>query len=449
MSEASPPSGAAPHEPGIAYRLLRRVVDVRPEEARALFWCWLYIFAVLSSYYIMRPIRDQMGVAGGVQNLQWLFTGTLIGMVVLNLPFAYLVKTLPRRRFIPLTYRFFALNIVLFALLLYLADAAQTVWVGRVFFIWVSVYNLFVVSIFWQLNVDLFSPEQGKRLFGFIAAGATIGAITGSALTASLARFVSPIVLLLGAAVVLEVAVFAVGRLSRLSPSLSHSAAGRGETEGAEEPIGGSIVAGITHALRSPYLANVSLFILLFAISSTFLYFQQAGIVSRSFADRGAQTAFFATIDLLVNMLTLGVQLFLTGRILVWFGVALALAFLPLLTAFGFGALALAPTLSAIAVFQVLRRAGDYAIARPTREVLFTVIPREDRYKAKSLIDTFVYRLGDQVGAWSVAGLRWLGAGASELALVAIPIALLWLLNALWLGRRQEARAQVRSAEQA
>src|SRR5207244_2016191 len=204
-----------------AHRLLGRVIDVRREELPALFWCWLYIFAVLSSYYIMRPIRDEMGVAGGVNNLQWLFTGTLLGMVVLNLPFAYLVKTLPRRRFIPLTYRFFALNIILFAALLYVADPAQTVSVGRAFFIWVSVYNLFVVSIFWQMNVDLFSPEQGKRLFGFIAAGATLGAIVGSALTATLARLVSPIVLLLGAALLLEVAVFAVGRLSRLSPVLS------------------------------------------------------------------------------------------------------------------------------------------------------------------------------------------------------------------------------------
>jgi AAA family ATP:ADP antiporter len=438
LSEANRPAGAAPGITGIPYRLLRRVIDVRPEEVRVLFWCWLYIFAVLSSYYIMRPIRDQAGVAGGVANLQWLFTGTLVGMVVLNLPFAYLVKTLPRRRFIPLTYRFFALNIILFGALLYLADAAQTVWVGRAFFIWVSVYNLFVVSIFWQMNVDLFSPEQGKRLFGFIAAGATLGAITGSAVTASLARFVSPIVLLLGAAILLELAVFAVGRLSRLSPSLSRSRAGASE----EHPIGGSVVAGITHALRSPYLVNVSLFILLFAISSTFLYFQQAGIVSHSFADRGAQTAFFATIDLVVNTLTLVVQLFFTGRILVFLGVALALGFLPLLTMIGFGALAFAPTLSAIAVFQVVRRASDYAIARPTREVLFTVIPREDRYKAKSFIDTFVYRLGDQLGAWGVAGLRALGAGATELALVAIPIALLWLVNALWLGRRQEARAQ-------
>jgi AAA family ATP:ADP antiporter len=442
----SPPGGAVPGIPGIAYRLLRRVIDVRPEEVRVLFWCWLYIFAVLSSYYIMRPIRDQMGVAGGVRNLQWLFTGTLVGMVVLNLPFAYLVKTLPRRRFIPLTYRFFALNIILFAALLYVADAAQTVWVGRAFFIWVSVYNLFVVSIFWQMNVDLFSPEQGKRLFGFIAAGATLGAIVGSALTAALARFVSPIVLLLGAAVLLELAVFAVGRLSRLSPVLARHPGSGSEAGGTEQPIGGSILAGITHALRSPYLVNVSLFILLFAITSTFLYFQQAGIVSHSFSDRGAQTAFFATIDLLVNTLTLVVQLFFTGRILVLLGVALALALLPLLTMIGFGALAFAPTLSAIAVFQILRRASDYAIARPTREILFTVVPREDRYKAKSFIDTFVYRLGDQLGAWGVAGLRALGAGATELALVAIPIALLWLVNALWLGRRQEARAEAEEA---
>jgi AAA family ATP:ADP antiporter len=329
---------------------------------------------------------------------------------------------------------------VLFAAVLYVADASQTVWVGRVFFIWVSVYNLFVVSIFWQMNVDLFSPEQGKRLFGFIAAGATLGAITGSALTATLARYVSPIVLLLGAAGLLELAVFAVGRLSRLSPTLSRP--GVDEAGDQEQPIGGSIVAGITHALRSPYLVNVSLFILLFAISSTILYFQQAGIVSHSFTDRGAQTAFFATVDLVVNTLTLVVQLFFTGRILMLLGVALALGFLPLLTMIGFGVLAFVPTLSAIAVFQVVRRASDYAIARPTREVLFTVVPREDRYKAKSFIDTFVYRLGDQVGAWGVAGFIALGAGAAELALVAIPIALLWLVNALWLGRRQEARAR-------
>lgn len=420
----------------LGYRLLRRVVIVRPEEVRAVFWCWLFIFAVLSSYYIMRPIRDQMGIAGGVNNLQWLFTGTLGGMLLLNLPFAYLVKKLPRSRFIPLTYRFFAVNILLFAVALHVASAEQTIWIGRIFFVWASVYNLFVVSVFWQLNVDLFSSEQGKRLFGFVAAGATIGAIVGSAITASLARYISPTLLLIGAAVLLEVAVFGVARLARLSPTLRRHPSADPQAKAHDRPLGGSIVAGITHAVRSPYLLNVSGFLLLFAITSTFLYFQQAAIVSHSFADRGAQTAFFATIDLSVNTLTLIVQLFLTGRILVVLGVSLSLALLPALTMIGFGALAVTPSLGAIAVFQVMRRAGDYAIARPTREVLFTVVPREDRYKTKGFIDTFVYRLGDQVGAWSVALLSGLGSGAA--ALVAIAIAALWLINGVWLGRRQQ-----------
>src|SRR5271170_6597237 len=161
----------APQSSGsILHRVLNKIIDVRPNEVPALAWSWLYIFAVLSAYYIMRPIRDQMGVAGGVNNLQWLFTGTLVGMLCLNVPYSYLVKTLPRTRFIPISYRFFAANILVFAALLYFADSEQTIWVGRAFFIWISIFNLFVVSVFWALIVDIFSTEQGKRLFGFIAA---------------------------------------------------------------------------------------------------------------------------------------------------------------------------------------------------------------------------------------------------------------------------------------
>ena len=424
------------------YSLLRRFVEIRREEAPVVGWCWLFIFAVLSSYYIMRPIRDEAGVAGGVNNLQWLFTGTLLGMVLLNIPFAYLVKTLPRRRFIPITYHFFAGNIILFAALLHWADAQQTIWIGRVFFVWVSVYNLFVVSVFWQLNVDLFNPEQGKRLFGLISAGASIGAIVGSSVTAGLARHVSPIFLLLGAAVLLEIAVLSVGRLSRLSPALHRDPAVAATDEA---PIGGSIFAGITRAFGSRYLINVSLFVLLFTVTSTILYFQQAGIVSHGIRGRGAQTAFFATVDLCVNILTLGIQLFVTGRLVVLLGVALTLGLLPALTLIGFGALALMPTITAVAVFQVLRRAGDYAITRPTREVLFTVVPREDRFKAKSFIDTVVYRAGDQIGAWSVALLRGAGLGIAEMALVALPLAGLWLIDALWLGHHQERMAATRA----
>jgi AAA family ATP:ADP antiporter len=432
----------APPQPDSAlHRLLNKIIDVRPSEVPALAWAWLYIFSLLSSYYIMRPIRDQMGIAGGVNNLQWLFTGTLIGMLVLNVPFSWLVKTFPREKFIAISYRFFAVNILLFALALYVATPEQTVWVGRVFFIWTSVFNLFVVSIFWQMIVDVFTSEQGKRLFGFIAAGATLGAISGSAFTVSTVEHMAPAYLMIGAAVMLEIAVFCTRRLSRLSASLSERP--HAETEA---PIGGTLLGGFRDALSSGYLLNVSLFLLLYAVTSTFLYFQQAAVVSHSFANRAAQTQFFASVDLGVNVLTLAVQLFLTGRILKRFGVGTTLSLLPVFSVIGFGTVALIPTLTSVVAFQLVRRAGNFAIARPAREVLFTVVPREDRYKAKSFIDTAVYRLGDQLGAWSFALLTTLGLGLTQVSLVAAALSAGWLANSWWLGRRQETLARQQQA---
>jgi len=422
---------------GPVYRLLKRLIDVRPAEMQALGWSWLYIFCVLSSYYILRPIRDEMGVAGGVENLQWLFTGTLLGMIVVNPPFAALVAKLPRVRFIAITYRFFIANLLIFILLLHVATAEQHIWVGRLFFIWTSVFNLFVVSVFWALMVDVFDSEQGKRLFGFIAAGATLGGIAGSSITASLAKDVPATYLLLGSALLLEAAVFSVRRLARLSDALHQ----RPGPQSGDSLIGGNILSGLTHAFKSPYLINVSLYILLFAITSTFLYFQQAEIARHSFADRGARTAFFARVDLWVNVLTLGAQLFLTGRVLRAVGVGLTLAMLPALSILGFGTLAMTPTIAVVVVYQVLRRAGNFAFARPTRELLFTVVPREDKYKAKSFIDTVIYRTGDQVGAWSYAVLGFLGLAMTGISIVAVPISIAWLLNGLWLGQKQEGMA--------
>lgn len=428
-------SSDGPHSAGgPIYRVLRRFLDVRPDEVRALGWSWLYISCVLSSYYILRPIRDEMGVAGGIENLPWLFTGTLLGMIAVNPPFAALVARLPRARFISLTYRFFLGNLLLFALLLNLATAEQNIWVGRLFFIWTSIFNLFVVSVFWALMVDVFDSEQGKRLFGFIAAGATLGGILGSSVTAALAREVPSTYLLLISAGLIEIAVFAVRHLSRLSDALAR----RSATSVEEASIGGSMLSGVTHALKSPYLINVGFYILLFTITSTFLYFQQAEVARHSFADRGARTAFFARVDLAVNVLTLGAQLFLTGRLLRLLGVGVTLAMLPALSIFGFGTLAAMPTIAVLVTYQVLRRAGNFAFARPSREVLFTVVPREDKYKAKSFIDTVVYRSGDQIGAWAYGGLGLLGLGMSGIALVAVPLSVLWLVNSLWLGRKQE-----------
>ena len=424
-------------EHGPVYRLLSRFLDVRVAELRVLGWSWLYIFAVLSAYYILRPIRDEMGVAGGVENLQWLFTGTLVGMLLVNPPFAALVARLPRARFIAIAYRFFIANLLVFVFLMAMASAEQNIWIGRVFFIWTSVFNLFVVSVFWALMVDVFDSEQSKRLFGFIAAGATLGGIVGSSITASLAQHISAPYLLLGSATLLEAAVFSVRRLSRWSDALQRRPAARN----GEPAIGGSVLSGLTHAFKSPYLVNVSVYILLYAITSTFLYFEQADIARHSFAERGARTAFFARVDLWVNILTFGAQLFLTGRVLRALGVGLTLATLPALSVLGFGALALRPTLAVLVIYQVLRRAGNFAFARPSREVLFTVVPREDKYKAKSFIDTVIYRAGDQAGAWSYAGLGFVGLGMTAIAIVAVPLSAAWLLNALWLGRKQEALA--------
>ena len=414
---------------------------MRPEELAVLGWSWLYIFSVLSAYYILRPIRDEMGVAGGVENLQWLFSGTLLGMMAVNPPFAALVAKLPRVRFISITYRFFIGNLLFFVLLLLWATAEQNIWVGRVFFIWTSVFNLFVVSVFWGLMVDVFSSEQSERLFGFISAGATLGGIVGANITASLAEHIPTAYLLLGSAALLEMAIFSVRRLSRLSGALRRRPTSQGETA-----IGGTVLSGLTHAFKSAYLVNVSLYILLYATTSTFLYFQQAEIARQSFINRGARTVFFARIDLFVNILTLVAQFFVTGRVIRALGVGLTLTLLPGLSIVGFTTLATAPTLVVLVTYQVLRRTGNFALARPTREILFTVLPREDKYKAKSFIDTVIYRIGDQVGAWSYAGLSFIGLGMTGIAIAAVPLCAAWLINCYWLGRKKETLAKSESA---
>jgi AAA family ATP:ADP antiporter len=206
------------------------------------------------------------------------------------------------------------------------------------------------------------------------------------------------------------------------------------------------VLAGISHTLRSPYLLNVCLFMLLFTVLSTFLYFQQATIARDYFTERAARTAFFAQVDLAVNVLTLSVQLFLTARLLRTFGVALTLGILPLLSVLGFAALAAAPVIAVLVAFQVLRRAANFALARPARELLYTVIAREDKYKAKTFIDTVVYRAGDQVGSWSYLLLSTLGLGIAGVSAVAVPLAALWLAVALWLGRRQARLAVIQDS---
>ncbi|MGE0556507.1 MAG: NTP/NDP exchange transporter [Gemmatimonadales bacterium] len=431
-------NGTAEAESGPLTRLLERLVDIKPDEVRATLWAAAYFFFLFASYYILRPIRDQAGLAGGVRNLPWLFTGTMIAMLLVNPPFAALVAKLPRQKFVPLAYRFFILNLVVFYLLFTTQGEASQVWIGRAFYIWTAVYNLFVVSIFWGFMADAFKSAQGKRLFGFIGAGGTLGTIVGSTLTATLVTTVGAPALLLVSGALLEVAVQCALALGRHLTIRHKGAAGpdRGTTA-----IGGGVMAGITHVIRSPYLLGICGYMFLYTIGSTFLYFQQATLVDQALSDRAAQTQLFAKIDLAVNVLTIVIQLFFTGRLLVWLGVAGGLMLVPAISVGGFLGLGFAPSIAMLVAFLVLRRAGNYAVARPSREVLYTVVGREDKFKAKSFIDTFVYRLGDQVGAWADPLLKAMGLGMTGIALVAAPIAGLWLVIGLWLGRRHAAAA--------
>ena len=428
------------------FALLQRIVSIKEEEVKALLWSWAYFFCLLCAYYIIRPLREEMGVAGGVWNIPWLYTGTLIAMAVAHPIFSSLVVKLPRTRFVTITYRFFMGCLLIFFILLKFSTEEQNIWIGRVFYIWTAVFSLYIVSVFWGFMADIFHISQGKRLFGFIGVGGTLGGIAGSAITATLATKIGPVQLLIFSVILLEIGVQCVRQLAKYSTAIknSHSSEEKEIETGLpreEVPIGGNLLAGITHLLRSPYLLGIAGYILCYTILSTFLYMQQADIAERLFTDRAIRTTFFAQIDLAVNVLTLIIQVFLTGRIIKTLGIGLTLALVPILSIFGFAGLGFWPSVTIFVVFQVSRRAGNYAVAKPTRETLYTVVEREDKYKAKNFIDTVIYRSGDQVSVWAQWLLHFFGLSMAAIAFTAVPIAGLWLLIGLWLGRKQSVIA--------
>jgi len=419
-------------------RWIERLVNIEPEEGWALFWSFSYFFTLLCSYYIIRPLRDEMGIVGGVENLQWLFTGTFLIMLAIVPVFGWITSRYRRSQFLPAIYVFFILNLFGFYLL-FQSDLAH-VYIARTFFIWTSVFNLFVVSVFWSFMTDLYSDAQAKRLFGFIAAGGTAGALTGPALTTLLAIPLGPTNLLLVSAVFLGWAVLSIQRLSRWNETFLQKQNAKQSTasdNNMNKPLGGGIMTGIRLVLQSPYLLGIAVLMVLFTTLSTFLYFQQAQIVRDSFANSAERTTVFAAIDLAVNSLTLLIQVFLTSRLIKLLGLAWTLALVPIILCAGFFALSFAPVLAVLVVIQVIRRAGNYAVMRPAREMLYVVLDRESKYKAKNFNDTVVYRGGDAVAGWLYAGLRSLGLSLSQLALIAVPLAAIWAMVAYRLGKQQ------------
>jgi ATP:ADP antiporter, AAA family len=398
--------------------LLYRALRAKPGELAAVAWAFAYFFLLLCSYYILRPVRDALAVEAGAQTLQWLFTATFGAMLALVPVFGWLSARLPRARLLPVLYGFFVLNLLLFS-----------VWLSPlVFFIWLSVFNLFAVSVFWSFMSDIFDTPQAARLYGAIAAGGSCGAIAGPLLAAFLSKTLQHSGLLLLAAALLALTIPCIAMLVRWARVHPRS----GNTP-PEAPLGGSILAGVRAALGSRFLLAICGYLLCYTALSTALYFQQVAIVKEAVPDMNERTRLFASVDLVVNSLTLVLQVLAFSRLAAVLTPGWLLAVVPLISVVGFIWLGATPTLAALITFGVARRVGEFAVSKPAREALFTVVPREDRYKAKNFIDTVVYRGGDAASGWLF------GALGSAIAFVAAAVSIGWTAIAFYLGARMKS----------
>jgi len=412
---------------------IARTFGVAEGEARPVLTGATLFFVMFAGYFMLRPVRETMGVAGGVDNLQWLFTGTFLATLAAMPLFGWIASKVPRRRILPWTFGFFAVNLALFAV--GFQRAPENVWIARTFYIWISVFNLIAISVIWSVCVDLFPSAQAKRLFALMAAGASLGGLVGPLLGIALVGPIGHAGLLWLAAALLLLGIGIARQLQRwrdaqpVRDELTAQARAR--------PLGGHPFAGISTVLKSPYLLGISLFVLLLASVSTFLYFEQARLIEMKFPDRADQTRVFGTIDAIVQSLTILSQLFITGRLVQRLGIAALLVVVPVVTMLGFVWLAFAPTFAVLAVVMVVRRAGEYAFVRPGREMLFTVVPTEAKYKAKNFIDSVVYRGADAVSGWAKALVDMLAQQPAIAALLGAAIALAWALTGAGLARAQ------------
>lgn len=414
--------------------LLSRLGLADPREARAALWSFSYFFSVLCAYYIIRPLRDEMGVAVGKDRLEALFTIVFVVMLAAVPLFGWVVATFAKRRVVPIVYAFFILNLAGFWVLFSAAPKGATA--ASAFFVWVSVFNLFVVSLFWSFNADVYTTEQAKRLYGFIAAGGSAGALAGPLLTQSLVKIIGPTNMLLVSVLWLGIALVCAAGLARAAAAFPARAAnGAGE-----KPTGDGLLAGALHVLRSPYLRNIALWVLVANVVSTFFYFEQAGIVGKAIAEPADRVQLFARMDLTVSLLTIAAQLFTTSRLIQYLGLGASAASVAIVAVAGLAALAISPTLWVIVAVIVAERAIHFALSNPSMRVLYTVVAPEDKFKAQNFVDTVVYRGGDMVAGWLVKGLgSGLGFSVSQIALLAIPFAGLWAGLSFVLGHEQAA----------
>jgi ATP:ADP antiporter, AAA family len=428
---------------------LQRFTNVRRDEVLPLLASALFFFCVLTALMVVRPAREALGMRSGLDTVRWLFVGTAVVTLAVNPVFGLLVAKFRRIWFIATTYLFFAGSLLVFwGLLSFAPDAVGEV-SGRVFYVWFSVFNLFSTMVFWALMADRFAFEQSKRLFPIVAVGGTVGAIFGPWLAWGIVESVGTANLILIAVGFLCLAVLAAWWVAALQPREGATSRTADEPAEPERPteappaidrsavIGGSAWEGFRAVFKSRYLLAICGFVLILAVMATFIYFTRLAMVAAVADETDARTAMFANIDMWTQIATLVMQLFVAGHLMKRIGVSLTLALLPITVLLGFIGLAIVGTITALILFEATFRAVQRAIMRPARETLFTVVSREDKYKAKAFIDTFVYRGGDVVGAWTEGLLGRLGMGLAGLATLVVPLAIVWGIMGVWLGREQ------------
>jgi len=419
-------------------RAVKAMALIEAHEMRAVVISFLYFFFLLGSYYILRPMRDAMGTVYGSENLEQLFTYVFFATFIAAPLYAWVASRVRLSRFLPWIYGFFVINILIFFAMF--TSGLETRVVAGAFYIWVSVFNMFIISVFWSFMADVYSRKQAKRLYGVIAAGGSFGAAAGPAVTAALVTVLGNETLLLISAAGFVVVVGLVIALEREKAKfLASSEDVQRTTLDHKLNKTANPFAGFSQVLKSPYLMMFAVFILLLTWVSTILYFQQAYMVEAASEDANVRTQIFASVDLVVNTLAILIQLFGTSRLVNKFGVTSALVLVPGIMLLAFLAMAVSPVLMVVLGVQVVRRVSEYAIAKPGREMLFTIVDQESKYKAKNVLDTVVYRFGDVSQAWVQAGLGAVGLGVSGIAIFGAAIAAVWAFVGLKLGRKYES----------
>jgi len=436
-----------------------RLLNFRQGELPLALLSAMFYFCVLCGYFFLRPVREAMGVSRGMDDLRWLFVGSSVASLLIVLAFGGIVSRLDRRRFIPIGYLFVIVCLIGFAALL-VADGMAgggligtdagtrfALSVGYTFFIWLSVINLFVNSLFWAFMVDLFDVDQGKRMFAFIGIGGTIGAIVGSWATDTVSGmtdsvYLSPALMLTGGAIfgVAILVMLSLDKMALASDSSRHSAGAAASRSAPSDQIGGTYMDGVKALTTSPYLLGIAAFFVFMTVANTLIYFTQANVILDNTDSFSQRVGSFAQFDMLAQIATLITQIFITTHMIRRIGVGWTLAMLPLVTLTGFAVLAIWPLYGVMAVFQALHRATRYAMTRPARETLFSVVPTAEKYKAKPVIDVFIYRGGDVVGAGIDGVMRALGLTLVGFAAATVPLAAVWGGLCLALGRAQRRR---------